>query len=71
MVIVMCQNKICVVYQYLLFNADRLKDKKIKALERLNRTRGLSSSDLIDIYSDVLRSEFFEQVFDDLYELLK
>ena len=66
----MCQNKICLVYQYLLFNADRLNDKKIKSLERLKRTKGLSSSDLIDIYSDVLRSDFFEEVFADLYNLL-
>lgn len=66
----MCQNKICLVYQYLLFNADRLKDQKNKSLERLKRTKGLSGSDLVEIYSDVLRSDFFEEVFADLYNLL-
>lgn len=66
----MCQNKICMIYQYVLYNADRLKDKKKISLDRLKRTKDISSSDLIEIYSDILKSEFFEEVAEDLFKLL-
>lgn len=67
----MCQNKICLVYQYLLFNADRLKDKKKISLERLKRSKDITLDDLIEIQLDVIRSEYFEQIASDIFELLR
>lgn len=66
----MCQNKLCVIYQYLLFNADRLKDKKKLSLERLKRSKDITLDDLIEIQSDVIRSDVFEQIAGDLFKLL-
>lgn len=66
----MCQNKLCLVYQYLLFNADRLKDKKKISLERLKRSKDITLDDLIEIQSDVIRSDVFEQIAGDLFKLL-
>lgn len=66
----MCQNKICLVYQYLLFNADRLKEKKKLSLERLKRSKDITLDDLIEIQSDVIRSDVFEKISDDLFRLL-
>lgn len=67
----MCQNKICFIYQYLLYNADRLKEQKLKSLDRLKRSKDISAIDLYEIYSDVLRSDVFEEIADDLFKLLK
>ena len=66
----MCQNKICLVYQYLLFNADRMKEKKKLSLERLKRSKDITLDDLIEIQSDVIRSDVFEQIAGDLFRLL-
>ena len=66
----MCQNKICLVYQYLLFNADRLKDKKKISLERLKRSKDITLDDIIEIQQDLIRSDVFEQIAGDLFRLL-
>lgn len=66
----MCQNKICLVYQYLLFNADRLKAKKKISLERLRRSKDISAYELIEIHSDILKSDIFEGIASDLFKLL-
>ncbi len=66
----MCQNKICLIYQYLMFNADRLKEKKKISLDRLKWSKDISLDDLIEIQSDVIRSDVFEQIAGDLFKLL-
>lgn len=66
----MCQNKVCLVYQYLLFNADRLKAQKTISLDRLRRSKDISADDLLSIHTDVIRSEVFEQIAGDLFKLL-
>lgn len=67
----MCQNKICLIYQYLLFNADKFKEKKKISLERLKRSKDISADDFLSIYSDVIRSDVFEEIASDLFKLLK
>lgn len=66
----MCQNKICLIYQYLLFNADRLKAQKKMSLERLRRSKDISASDLLEIHSDIMKSDIFEEITSDLFKLL-
>ena len=66
----MCQNKVCLIYQYLIFNADRLKEKKKISLERLKRSKDITLDGLIDIQSDVIRSDVFEEISADLFRLL-
>ena len=66
----MCQNKVCLVYQYLLFNADRLKAQKIISLDRLKRSKDISADDLLSIHKDVIKSDVFEEITSDLFKLL-
>lgn len=69
--LLMCQNKISLVYQYFLFNADRLKEKKKISVERLKRAKDISSEEFLEVYTDILKSDIFEEITSDIFELLK
>lgn len=67
----MCQNKICLIYQYFLFKADRLKENKKRSLDRLKQSKDLSADELSQIYRNVLYSDLFEEVAEDIFNMLR
>lgn len=53
-----------------MYNADRLKAQKKMSLERLRRSKDISASDLLEIHSDIMKSDIFEEITSDFFKLL-
>lgn len=66
----MCQNKICLIYQYLLSNGDRLRLNKKISLDRLKRSKDISADDLLEIHSAIIECDVFDSIAEDLFNLL-
>lgn len=67
----MCQNKICLIYQYLLFKGDKLSNERDNAIELIRRKKYVPDSDFVRIYKSFIRAEVFDEIQTDLYNLLK
>lgn len=67
----MCPNKLCLVYQYLLFKGDYYHDKAKRATEKLKNSKCLSSEDYVSIMNDLQAFELFDIISTELYNLLK
>lgn len=66
----MCQNKVCLIYQYCLNRADKYQLEKKLALERLKRSKNMRPDEFLEVLESVYRAEFFEEVTSDLFKLL-
>ena len=67
----MCQNKVCLIYQYLLFKGDRLFQDRDNAIETIKRKRYIPDSDFVSVYKSFIRAEVFDEIQSDLFKLLK
>lgn len=59
------------IYQYILSKADRLKYDALITTDKIKRQKIISSADYVNYYRVILRYELFEEVFDEIYNLIK
>lgn len=58
------------IYQYIMFKGDKLRHEALQAVDKLKRSKKLSTADLEEIYRALLRDEVFEEFQRELINLL-
>lgn len=59
-----------ILYQYILFKADFYKSVSDELLNRLRTSKQISSDDLHSYYVAKIKSEFFEDFFKEIADIL-
>lgn len=67
----MCQNKICLIYQYLLFKGDKFHEERENAIYHIRQKRYVPDSDFVRVYKSFIRAEVFDEIQRDIFNLLK
>lgn len=57
-------------YQYFIFKGDRLKEEAENAMHYLQKNKFIFDYDVISAWKAILKLKFFEEIMDDLSDLI-